>query len=110
MNEFLHFLAALFGAVLRVFLWLLAAVLGLFLLALALLILLLGLVWAMLRGRRPTAPVLVGRFARYGREQVWRGAGRGRADAAASVSEVVDVEVREVGGETRRPLDGPDPR
>lgn len=92
MNEIRNFLAGLLAAIARVLLWVVMAVLALFLLALALVFLLLGVLWALVRGRKPVPPVFVGRFRQFTAERVWPGAaGGGRAR-----SEVVDVEVREV--------------
>ncbi|NIC39479.1 hypothetical protein HA630_00150, partial [Aquabacterium sp. A08] len=56
MQEIQRFVFGLLGAVVRVALWLLTAVLALALLGLALVLLALGVLWALLRGRRPTAP------------------------------------------------------
>lgn len=114
MQEIQRFVWGLLGAVVRTALWLFTAVLALFLLGLALVLLMLGVLWALLRGRRPTAPVFVGRFQRYATERVWPGAS-GRAGPGAETAEVVDVEVREVGAtdtDTRSPVadDRPAPR
>ena len=89
MTSWFDAVARIVGAALRLLAWALMAVLALGLLALALVLLVFGLFWALLRGRRPVAPVVVGRFARYSAERVWPGRG-GRA------TEVVDVEVTEV--------------
>lgn len=94
MTEIKAFFQGLLTAVLKVTLWLIMAVAAVFLLALALVLLLLGVLWALVRGKKPVAPVFVGRFHRFTTERVWPGAaGRHTADAR---SEVVDVEVREV--------------
>ncbi len=93
MNEIRNFLAGLISAIARLLLWVVMAVLALFLLGLALVFLLLGVLWALVRGRRPVPPVFVGRFRQFTTERVWPG----RAGAAQTRSEVVDVEVREVG-------------
>ena len=92
MNEIRNFLSGLLAATARVLLWVVMAVLALFLLTLALVFLLLGVLWALLRGRKPVPPVFVGRFRQFTAERVWPGAAGG--DRARS--EVVDVEVREV--------------
>ncbi len=118
MQEIQRFVWGLLGAVVRTALWLFTAVLALCLLGLALVLLMLGVLWALLRGRRPTAPVFVGRFQRYATERVWPGAS-GRAGPGAETAEVVDVEVREVNDPDAPPpapgnrpgsrrLDGPD--
>lgn len=107
MNAVLNFVASVLGAVLRLALWALAAVLALGLLALALVLLLLGAVWALLRGRRPTAPVFVGRVHRFTTERVWPGAAGRAAAADVSTEEVVDVQVREVQDDPAVRLKGP---
>lgn len=92
MDKFERALAALLGTVFRVLLWVFLAVLAVGLLALALVFLLVGALWALVRGRRPQAPVFAARFQRYAAEQVWPG----RRPPAESTQDVVDVEVREV--------------
>ncbi len=94
MTEIKAFFQGLLTAVLKVTLWLIMAVAAVFLLALALVLLLLGVLWALVRGKKPVPPVLVGRFHRFTTERVWPGtAARRTTDASA---DVVDVEVREV--------------
>ena len=56
-------------------------------------LLLVGVVWALLRGRRPVRPVYVHQFQTYARERVWPGR---RGAPPATTDEVVDVQVREV--------------
>lgn len=102
MNEFLRFFSGLLGAVVRVALWLVTAVLALGLLALALVLLLLGVLWALVRGRKPQAPVIVGRFREFTSQRVWPGGApwhTGAGAQAQDVVDVVDVEVREVAPE-----------
>lgn len=106
MSEIVNFLSSVLATLVRLTLWALATVLALFLLGLALLLLLIGGLWALLRGQRPTAPVMVGRFQRYASERVWRGAMGARTGAPPSHTEVVDVEVREV-DDTTFPGDRP---
>ncbi len=87
---------ALRGAVL-----LLLAVLGLglllLLLTLGVVVLLAAVLGALLRGRRPTPQLWVQRYGQtaWRQGQGWARRGRG-ADAAGSLSEVVDVQAREV--------------
>lgn len=96
MSEIFRFFSGLLAAVLRVFLWLVTAVLALGLLALALVLLLAGVIWALVRGRRPEAPVFVGRFRQFTSERVWPGGAPWHTRGQGDASEVVDVEVREV--------------
>ncbi len=103
MNEILRFFSGLLAAVVRVALWLVTAVLALGLLALALVLLLMGMLWALVRGRKPEAPVFVGRFRQFTSQRVWPGGAPWHTSARAEAQDVVDVEVREVapGGEPR---------
>lgn len=95
MNDLLSALGRLFSAVIGLVFWLLAAALGLLLAGVVAVLLLVGVVWAVVRGRRPVRPVYVHQFQAYARERVWPGR-RGAATAATSSAEVVDVQVREV--------------
>ena len=112
MTDLLNFLAQLVGAVLRVGVWLLTAALAVFLLGLAVLLLLLGALWAVVRGQKPGTPVWVGRMRRYSEARIWPAAGGGHAGSGTS-AEVVDVEVREVTpteDSTRQRLPGQPPQ
>lgn len=77
----------------RVVLWAVAALLSLLVLAVALVLLLVGWVWALCRGRRLEVPWSVTQVRRWHERQVWRADGR---TETTTVAEVVDVEVREV--------------
>jgi len=115
-------LAWLLGALLRLVLWLFLLGLGLLLLVVALPLLLLGALWALLRGRRVAVPLaaellrrqMQERMRARGRGRGWGGrAGRGPGAAAGRGDEVVDVEARDVEvreGQTPNPTlpgDGP---
>lgn len=85
----------------RLVLGLLAAAIALAVLSVALVLLLIGVLWALVRGRSlmpwgQRAPVFVGRVFRHTTGRVWRGGGAPGDRAAHSDSAVVDVEVREV--------------
>jgi len=100
MSKLLDFLTGLVSAVLRLLLWLFMAGLGLVLLAVALLLLLLGALWALLRGKRPRVPLAAELLRRQAQQQM-RARSRGWGDRGGSAGpgrsdEVVDVEVREV--------------
>ena len=105
MNDLLNALGRLFSAVIGLVLWLFAAALGLLLAGVVAVLLLLGVVWAVVRGRRPVRPVYVHQFQAYARERVWPGRRGGAAGTVAS-GEVVDVQVREV-RDVRDPDRGP---
>jgi hypothetical protein len=94
MDAFLQWINGLLSAALRVVLWLLAVVLALGLLSVALLLLLGGVLWALVRGRRPDPSVVVGRFRHFASQRVWPR--RPGAGPSVHSQEVVDVEVREI--------------
>lgn len=97
MDAIFQFFGRLLSAALRVVLWLLAMVLALGLLSLALLLLLGGVLWALVRGKRPEPPVVVGRFRQFATQRVWPGRpGAAPTSATQTQVDVVDVEVREV--------------
>lgn len=101
MNEIFLALSRVASAVLGLVLWLAAAALGLLFALVIAVLLLVGVIWALLRGRRPVRPVYVHQFQTYARERVWPG----RRDGAAAAQEVVDVQAREVHEATgSRPL------
>lgn len=75
-------------------LWAVAALLSLLVLAVALVLLLVGWLWALCRGRRLGVPWSVTQVRRWHERQVWRSDGQTGTTTVAE--EVVDVEVREV--------------
>lgn len=81
------------NTVLRVGVWCLGATLALSMLLLALLLLLVGALWALIRGRRPSRPLVVGQWQRYAQARMWRNPQEVDAEAA---DDVVDVQAREV--------------
>ena len=95
MNDLLNAVGRLFSAVIGLVFWLFAAALGLLLAAVVAVLLLVGVVWAVVRGRRPVRPVYVHQFQAYARERVWPGR-RAATGTSATSQEVVDVQVREV--------------
>jgi len=97
MQEMQRFVAGLVVAVARVVGWLLMAVVALVLLGLALLLLAVGLLWALVRGRRPEPAPFMAQFQRYAAGRVWPGAKR----PGPSEGEVVDADIREVPDDTR---------
>lgn len=88
-----HPLSRFINTVLRIGVWGLGAALALFMLLLALLVILIGAVWAMLRGKRPVRPLVVGQWQRYAQARMWRNPQDVDTDAADNV---VDVQAREV--------------
>lgn len=81
----------------RAVLWGVAAVLSLLVLAVALVLLLVGWLWALCRGRRLEVPASLAQLRRWQEQQMRRAGGRSPAPDEA---EVVDVQGREV----ERPL------
>ncbi len=101
MSDLIDFLGRVLRGTLALLLWLMAAALALGLLLVAMVVLLVGALWALLRGRRPTRPVFVGRFQQFTRTRVWPGPGGsapggGPGHRPGGHTEVLDVEVREV--------------
>ena len=94
MTEIQLFFQKCFTAILKFTLWVIMAVVAAFLLVIALVLLLLGVLWALIRGRKPVPPVFVGRFHQFTTQRVWPG-GAGQPPRTQR-EDVVDVEVREV--------------
>ena len=78
---------------LRLILWLVAAVFALSLLFASLVLITLGLLKALLTGRKPQ-PMVFGRFQQFPRQAVWPGTAPRKA--AVPQADIVDVEVREI--------------
>ena len=109
MQSIREFIAGVLATLVKLTLWLFTALLALLLLAVAFVLLFFGVLWALVRGKRPVQPVFVGRFRQYASQKVWPGGpgGMGGARSASQEStEVVDIEVREV----REPADTRDVR
>ena len=99
MPPFVPLMNRLLANALRVVLGAVGLLLVLVLLVVGLGAVLAAVLWALLRGRRPAAPVFVGRFQRYAQGRVWPGgASSGRSGAAPATGDVVDVEARDVSG------------
>lgn len=93
MHTFVALVNRLATGVVRLVLGLSAFVLALVVVLIGLFLLVLVLLWALVRGRRPQAPVFVARFQRYAEGRVWPGrSGHNGSDAA----DVVDVEAHDV--------------
>jgi len=86
-------MARFINTLLRIGVVCLSAALALFMLLLALLLLLIGTLWALVRGRRPTPPVVMGQWQRYAQARMWRNPQEVDEEAADNV---VDVQAREV--------------
>jgi hypothetical protein len=97
MTEFKTLFQSVLFAMLKGVAWLVMAIAAVFLLALALVLIAIGLLWALLRGKKPEAPVFVGRFHRYAQTKVWPG----RSQPSNNDTVVVDVQVKEVHEEER---------
>ena len=95
------FLSRVLTFILRLVLWTFAAIFAISLLLASLIILALGLLRALITGRKPQ-PFVFGRFQRFNTPPPWRGAAKPEAKPERS-GEVVDVEVREIRDETPRP-------
>lgn len=95
------FISSFLRFTLRLVLWVLAAVFALSLLAAALIVMTLGLLKALITGKKPQ-PMVFGRFRKFSPETFWaRASAPGSAPARAA--DVVDVEVREIRDDQRLP-------
>lgn len=94
------FISSFLRFILRLVLWLFAAVFAVSLLAAALVVMTLGLLKALITGKKPQ-PMVFGRFQKFSPDAFWPRA----APGAATVREtdVVDVEVREIRDDKRLP-------
>jgi hypothetical protein len=95
------FLSSFLRFILRLVLWAFAAVFALSLLAAALVVMSLGLLKALITGKKPQ-PVVFGRFQKFSPDAFWPRPGA-PAGSAAREADVVDVEVREVREDKRLP-------
>ena len=104
----------LFQLVMRIVFWLFAAIALASLMAAALVVVLLSLLRALITGKRPTGPMVFGRFQQFSSKSMWPGAKpppapnsppasplaeRGRHPEErprVASSDVVDVEVRDI--------------
>lgn len=95
------FISSFLRFVLRLVLWVFAAVFALSLLAAALVVMTLGLLKALLTGKKPQ-PMVFGRFQKFSPDDLWPRAGNAGSTAPRE-SDVVDVEVREIRDDKRLP-------
>lgn len=95
------FISSFLRFILRLILWVFAAIFALSLLAAALVVMTLGLLKALITGKKPQ-PVVFGRFQKFSPEAFWpRGGTSGGTPARET--DVVDVEVREIRDDKRLP-------
>jgi hypothetical protein len=95
------FLSSFLRFILRLVLWAFAAVFALSLLAAALVVMTLGLLKALITGKKPQ-PVVFGRFQKFSPDAFWPRPGA-PGGSAAREADVVDVEVREIREDKRLP-------
>ncbi|MBA3593335.1 MAG: hypothetical protein H0W47_06000 [Polaromonas sp.] len=95
------FISSFLRFVLRLVLWVFAAVFAVSLLAAALVVMTLGLLKALITGKKPQ-PMVFGRFQKFSPDSFWTRPGAPGSTAARD-AEVVDVEVREIRGDKRLP-------
>jgi hypothetical protein len=95
------FLGSFLRFILRLVLWVFAAVFALSLLAAALVVMTLGLLKALITGKKPQ-PVVFGRFQKFSPDTFWPRPGAPDGSAARE-ADVVDVEVREIREDKRLP-------
>ncbi len=88
------FISSALRFVFRLVFWLFATIFALSLLAAGLIVMALGLLKALITGKKPQ-PMVFGRFQRFSSDDFWPGA-RTQGTTSARETDVVDVEVREV--------------
>jgi len=93
------FLSSFLRFTLRLVLWVFAAVFALSLLAAAVVVMTLGLLKALITGKKPQ-PLVFGRFQKFSPDAFWPRPG---APGGAPEADVVDVEVREIRDDKRLP-------
>ncbi len=96
-----RFISRVVRFIFRLVLGVFAAVFAVSLLFAALALLVLGLLKALITGRKPK-PMVFGRFQRFTAQAPWSGAAM-RGAGAPPAAEVVDVEVREIRDDKRLP-------
>lgn len=94
------------GFILKVVLGLFAALFAISLLVAALIVFIVLLLKSLITGRRPAASMVFGRFQRFSSQGGWPGRatrGQPKPNQKLNAGDVVDVEVREVRDDQRRP-------
>lgn len=95
------FISSFLRFTLRLILWVFAAIFAISLLAAALVVMTLGLLKALITGKKPQ-PMVFGRFQKFSPDAFWPGASA-RGTAPVPEADVVDVEVREIRDDKRLP-------
>ncbi len=95
------FISSFLRFILRLVLWVFAGIFALSLLAAALVVMTLGLLKALITGKKPQ-PMVFGRFQKFPPDAFWQRAGT-PGGTAARETDVVDVEVREIRDDKRLP-------
>lgn len=88
------FISSVLRFAFRLIFWLFATIFALSLLTAGLIVMALGLLKALITGKKPQ-PMVFGRFQRFSPQDFWPGA-RTQGAATAREADVVDVEVREI--------------
>lgn len=95
------FISRVLRFALRLVLWVFAAIFAVSLLAASLILIMLGLLKALITGKKPQ-PMVFGRFQKFSPDDFWPGASA-RGTTPAREADVVDVEVREIRDDKRLP-------
>jgi hypothetical protein len=95
------FISRVLSFALRLVLWVFAAIFAVSLLAASLVLIALGLLKALITGKKPQ-PMVFGRFQKFSPDAFWPRPGAPGA-APAREADVVDVEVREIRDDKRLP-------
>jgi uncharacterized membrane protein YedE/YeeE len=101
------FVSRILGFTLKVVLGLFAALFAISLLVAGLIIFVVLLLKSLITGRRPAASMVFGRFQQFSSQNGWSGRGaregESKPNSKPGTGDVVDVEVREVRDDQRRP-------
>ena len=93
----------IFRFILKLVLGLFAVVFAVSLLFAALIIFALGMLKALITGRKPAPAMVFGRFQQFSRKDIWPGRRGPQASPKAASGQIVDVEVREIPEDRRQP-------
>lgn len=100
----------MFSPVSQIFRFILKLVLGLFaalfavsLLFAALIVFALGMLKALITGRKPASAMVFGHFQQFSQQDMWPGRRGPQASPKATSGHIVDVEVREIPEDRRQP-------
>ena len=92
----------IFRFILKLVLGLFAALFAVSLLFAALIVFALGMLKALITGRKPASAMVFGRFQQFSQQEMWPGRRGLQGSPKAASGQIVDVEVREIPDNDRR--------